>query len=161
MIGHDSTAFFTASYGLPWRIAKGVDQGPQSVLAIAAEHGHARRDATVTFRSGHTRNVIGDAIRADDGWVYAVLVIDRAPWEPLSRQAPEPTWNDIEGYCRKCRTEFVTWKRPCPTCDEAIHEDCGFCRCGIVDVHEIRCSICDLVKAEHLVNERGICRDCE
>jgi hypothetical protein len=161
----DGMADFTAHHiATPWRLARMAPQGPESLLAKAAERGHARAVTRVSFASGRESGELqGDAFAASDGWVFMVAIDDsHSPWERGLHMA---TADD------RAPTEVVE----CPRCDKAFtahwpaHKACGEYRCPeckkcgcVPSASEQVCTECRLLKAKNLFRPgQTVCRDCE
>ncbi len=119
---------FSSSHSLPLRLGRGVQQRTANVLARAGRTEYAAivGRETFTLRSGKQTytEFVGDAVRADDGYVLGVFR-DAGADVDMRGVAFEPkkTW-----MCNGCHEDIYDedW---CNTCRRKICQTCG-CGCG-------------------------------
>ena len=156
-VAHDPTT--------PWRIARGTPQGQESLVAKAARRStkHSRGVTNVRFSSGAISGPVhGDAFAAEDGWVYAVIVVDsHSPWERASKHVITNPWPDAEEIeCGHCGEASQSWRAPCRKCGDRTCNRCGRCSCPLVPTTR-SCPDCFLQKASNqFVDGSAVCVDC-
>ena len=161
MLGEGDVARFTVAVETPYRVARGVAQGPDSVIAQAARTGSARREARVRFRSGNEGTTLfADAV-SDEGYTFAVFT-DIPAWQELTARDPDSLFPEHEGSCRVCDWDFTTPKALCRRCNEPFCPRCGSCWCGADrSVKERRCDHCTLLLPLSCFEaDSTLCRDC-
>lgn len=161
MFGEGDVALFSASVGSAYRVARRTDQGPDSILALAARRGQAREKARARYRTGNTGpQLFADAV-ADEGYVFAVLT-DSPAWEDFTVRDPTELFEEYEGSCGVCDRDFTTRRAPCRRCGEPFCSRCGSCWCGAeTRLAERRCDQCTTMKAlSQFEGDATICRDC-
>lgn len=163
----DGRADFVAHHpSTPWRIARGTPQGPESILARAADSsgGSVREVTTVRFASGNSSgDVHGDAYVCSDGWVFAVIVDDtHAPWgEGLHIGLVDTGPEAEEVECFHCGEVTRVCERPCPACGDRRCRSCGRCSCD-AEPDRKGCEVCRMFKLPSLFPGGGtICVDCQ
>ena len=133
----EGQAVFTACHpATPWWIARGTQQGPDSLLARAADRssGRARGETRVRFTSGATSGRLhGDAFTLDQQWVFAVIVDDtHSPWRTglnLGIADRGPEGEEIE--CANWGEASLVFTAPCRSCGDRTCPGCGHCSCRI------------------------------
>jgi Zn-dependent peptidase ImmA (M78 family) len=160
ILGEGSVARFTASVS-SYRIARNVDQGPDSILAQASRRGTARGKAHPLFRTGNEGpQLFADAVSAG-GYVFTVLT-DSPAWEDFTVRDKDDIFEEHEGSCLSCEIDFTTRKAPCPSCGQPLCWKCGGCWCGVgVKVKERFCTECTMIRPLNLFDaDSTICCDC-
>lgn len=119
---------FAASRGLPYGLARGLDQGDGSFFARVARLGMAREDGVrLVLRSGDlSEPLLADAVADDDGYVFSVLMRDGAPWKALTPIAYDDDLFEVD--CELCDRVRLTGARVCRTCGDRPCPDHG-CSC--------------------------------
>lgn len=163
----DGTADFIAHQpATPWRIARGTNQGPDSLLVRAgtALTHHARGQTTVRFASGKVSSpVFGDAFDVGDGWVFMVVAADsHSPWiKKLNFGASDPGDRNEPVECPRCDHAFRAWWAPCPRCGDHECPSCHHCSCESDAPSQRTCTSCMQLKAVNLFDgDAAICVDC-
>jgi hypothetical protein len=163
----DGTADFTAHHpATAWRIARGTQQGDDSILASAARSAtRASRGVTsVRFASGHrSGNMQGDAYQAEDGWVFAVIVDDtHAPWGAGLHLGLTDTGAPVEEIeCIHCGEVTKVWTKACAKCGDRVCWKCNRCSCPVGPAPKV-CQGCHLLKGPNLFQDGSeVCVDCE
>lgn len=151
----------------PWRIARGTPQGEDSLLSAAARSpsGRARGVTQARFPSGQcSGNLHADAFADDDGWVFAVLVVDtHSPWETglnLGLTHTGPDGEEVE--CSHCDEVSTVWTLPCRKCGDRTCPACRRCSCPVGPALWRCDGLCGLMKPPNQFMGGGtICVDCE
>lgn len=155
---------FAASRGLP-PLRRGGDQGSIPVVdEVLGSYGGTR--------SGRTRFLYRGAVAGDelyvqagdlDGYVVAVAVLDRPPWQdgfvlPAVETGPEPGRWVCENEA--CGEEFESFDAPCVKCRLPSCPECGRCGCKIA-ASERKCESCHLVyPARMFASGSQVCESC-
>lgn len=162
MLAEGGVARFCATKGTPYRVRRGVDQGTDHITSVAGRRGSARSMAPVVYASGGSSNLYhADAFADDDGYVFAVFVADRPPWESGFTVPVADRTDPVEVECPHCEVQFTTMTAPCTTCRDYVHVNgCGRCSCSTT--RERLCTTCFTRKASHLfpTADSEICVDC-
>lgn len=161
-----SAEFIAHQLATPWRIARGTNQGPESLLVHAGSSltHHMQSQTKVRFATGTVSDpVFGDAFDAGDGWVFMVVAADsHSPWvkslnfgTPSSGDRTEPV------ECPRCDHVFRAWWAPCAKCGDRRCPQCRRCSCEPDAPASRRCDGCGLTKpANQFVGAGIICVDC-
>lgn len=158
MLLRDNVAVFTSHRSTPWHVARDTPQAEDGLFARAVDNtGHVTGETTVRFANGRTStSMYGNAIACDDGWVFAVLTLDRPAAGgltiPLGKFVPEDA---IE--CITCGITFTPWGKPCVCGDHRC--PVGHCSCDKGPPTRL-CQGCFLQKHVDLFDEGSdLCRD--
>jgi hypothetical protein len=163
MLTEDDTARFTASAGLPYRVARGTLQGTDSVVAKAASRGSCREQGRVRFASGNHSEILFADAQGDEGYVFAVFT-DRPAWEKLTLRDRTDLFPTREGSCPRCEWDFDYGRGPCPRCGEPYCPRCGSCWCGadVMVKGQKACSSCHFLWGPDRYRPgSSVCFDCE
>lgn len=162
MLSEEAVARFTATVGVPYRVARGTSQGADSLPAKAASRGTAREQSRVVFASGKPGELLfGDAV-LDDGYVFAVFT-DRPSWERLTLRNAADIAPSYEGSCRRCDSDFTVSYSFCTHCNEPRCPRCGHCWCDTKVQRATRtCTVCFLPWGlDRFSSDSTVCKDCE
>lgn len=158
MLLRDNVAVFTSHRSTPWHVARDTPQADDGLFSRAVDNtGHVTGETTVRFASGGTStSMYGNAIACDDGWVFAVLTLDRPAAGgltiPLAKFVPEDA---VE--CITCGISFTPWGKPCVCGDRKC--PIGHCSCDKGPPTRL-CQGCFLQKHVDLFDEGSdLCRD--
>lgn len=158
MLMRDNIAVYTSHHSTPWYVARSTPQADTGPLAQVANGGHKTGQTTVQFATGNTSTpMYADAMAGDDGWVFAVLTLDRPAagglTVPLGKFSAE---DDIE--CTICEFTFTPWGKP-HICGEYQCPN-GHCGCDKRPPTKL-CQICFQQKHIELFESGGEhCKDC-
>lgn len=148
-----------------WSIARGSEQVERTLLARAGRYGHARGVTDVHFASGKVKTGLqADAFRADDGWLYLVLVEDsHSPWTAKLNFANSDDRAPTEVVeCGRCDVVFTAYWARCPSCGDHRCPSCKRCSCRTAPRAEQTCPSCFLTKpSAQFRTPAGVCVDCE
>lgn len=155
---------YAASRYTPYRLARGVPQAGDGLLAKALRLGRARGPAHVRFRSGaESPQLSGDAVR-DGDYVFAVMTAGvppwGGPWNVATRRSPVAP----EHYCPHCGhtwEAFVPYDDRCELCRSPDCPACGRCSCETHTLTPRMCPVCGLTTAAFSSRSATVCRDCE
>lgn len=158
----DSIVQFAAHHpATQWRVARGTDQGNDSVLANPGR----RLRAPVRFSGGNPSGDLWvDSAVDDEGRVFAVFVDDTiSPWAPDGGlhlpTVTGPAYEEAE--CSRCDTAFQGYGAPCRRCDGYTCPDCGRCSCPLGAGEERRCDGCTMKRPPERFPDGGdFCDDC-
>lgn len=158
MLLRDNVAVFTSHRSTPWHVARSTPQAESGLLAQVAKGGHRTGETTVRFATGNTSTpMYADAMACEDGWVLAVLTLDRPAAGgltiPLAKFAAE---DGLE--CPECGFTFAPRGKPCVCGDYKCPN--GHCGCDKGPPSKL-CQSCFLQKHIELFEDGGEhCKDC-
>ena len=164
MLAEDDTAIFTATAGIPYRVARGTEQGSDSIVARADADGSSRRRAAVRYASGRLgETLFGDAV-SDGRYVFAVFA-ERPSWASFTvRDADELGPPEIESTCIRCGEDFATrYPQFCLECGEprCTKPWCRACGCEPPEAPRRTCDACFVSKLlSRFDGDATTCRDC-
>jgi len=154
---------FAATRALPFRVARGSDQGSGSFFARASARGRLRENGVrIRFPgTGNTSSSLSaDAEADDDGYLFAVLMEHRAPWQPLTPIQSGPEGHEID--CDECDRTRITFAPECRTCGDRPCPDHG-CACtrGLFRRAKPRhCRNCNIELPSGAPAEADLCDNC-
>lgn len=165
MLARDGTALFTASRNTPYRVSRGArqDLGTGHITADAARRGAARGEAPVVYGSGTaSERFFADAVRAEDGYIFAVFVDGPAPWLDGPTLYGSDRRDATEAFCPYCEIDFTTLAAPCSDCEDYRHHPggCGRCSCQ-AKARTVFCTGCNMHQPRALFTPgEAECNEC-